>query len=333
MKNFFISYNQADRQWAEWIAWRLEESGYTTTLQAWDFRPSENFVIKVDQAIEDSERIIAVLSPSYLNAQFAAAEWASAFRRDPSGRSGALLPVRVEECELKGLFSQIIYIDLLGKSESEAKRELLEGIKRERVKPSVQPGFPGNVPRSVAEHPVFPGRPSRRFPKVFLPMVLVSALIVITLWNRPFKSWLEPPQPCSRLEAGDYYEAEAADLFGDASKDTEHPGFSGLGYVSGYGHGTTATSTSFRVNVPSAGLYQVELCYANGTGSVKTLTIYLDEQRMKQTRLYHSERWNVWSTQTEFLSLHAGENSISYRKTPDDNGQVNLDFIRVVRQQ
>src|SRR5215212_1070770 len=291
MKNFFISYNQADKQWAEWIAWRLEESGYTTTLQAWDFRPSENFVIKVDQEIADSERIIAVLSPSYLNlnAEFAAAEWASAFHRDPSGRSGALLPVRVEECELKGLFGQIIYIDLVGKSESEAERELLEGVQRGRAKPPVKPGFPGNVPRSVAEHPVFPGRQSRRISSILLPVVLVAALIGFALWNRPLKSWVEPPRPCSKLEAGDYYEAEAADLFGDASKDTEHPGFSGLGYVSGYGHGSTGTATSFRVNVPSAGFYQVELCYANGTGSVKTLTIYLGEQRVKQTRLYHAE--------------------------------------------
>ena len=28
MKDFFISYNSADQQWAEWIAWQLEEAGY-----------------------------------------------------------------------------------------------------------------------------------------------------------------------------------------------------------------------------------------------------------------------------------------------------------------
>ncbi len=31
MTDFFISYTQADRAWAEWIAWTLEEKGYTTT--------------------------------------------------------------------------------------------------------------------------------------------------------------------------------------------------------------------------------------------------------------------------------------------------------------
>jgi TIR domain len=33
-KDFFISYNKADLQWAEWIAWTLEESGYIVVIQA-----------------------------------------------------------------------------------------------------------------------------------------------------------------------------------------------------------------------------------------------------------------------------------------------------------
>jgi hypothetical protein len=110
MRNFFISYNKADRTWAEWIAWELEEEGYTIFLQAWDFRPSENFVVKMNEAIRETERIIAVLSPHYLNAVFTQPEWAAAFAQDHTSERGVLLPVRVQECDLKGLFNQIIYI-------------------------------------------------------------------------------------------------------------------------------------------------------------------------------------------------------------------------------
>lgn len=49
-KNFFISYSGADSTWAEWIAWVLEEAGYTVVLQAWDFRPGSNFVLEMQQA-------------------------------------------------------------------------------------------------------------------------------------------------------------------------------------------------------------------------------------------------------------------------------------------
>jgi len=38
-----ISYTRADLRWAEWTAWQLEDKGYTTILQAWDFRSGANF--------------------------------------------------------------------------------------------------------------------------------------------------------------------------------------------------------------------------------------------------------------------------------------------------
>jgi len=63
VKHFFISYNKADREWAEWIAWALEEAGYSTILQAWDFGPGANFVLEMDKAAKEAERTIAVLSP------------------------------------------------------------------------------------------------------------------------------------------------------------------------------------------------------------------------------------------------------------------------------
>jgi TIR domain len=43
-RDFFISYTQADRAWAEWLAWELEAAGYTTMHQAWDMPPGVAFV-------------------------------------------------------------------------------------------------------------------------------------------------------------------------------------------------------------------------------------------------------------------------------------------------
>ncbi|MCP4979232.1 MAG: toll/interleukin-1 receptor domain-containing protein [Gammaproteobacteria bacterium] len=55
MKDFFISYNKADRRWAEWIGWELEEAGYSTVIQAWDFKPGGNFVLEMDKAIQAAQ--------------------------------------------------------------------------------------------------------------------------------------------------------------------------------------------------------------------------------------------------------------------------------------
>ena len=113
MIDFFISYNSADRTWAEWIAWQLEEAGYTTVLQAWDFRPGSNFVLEMQRVATEAERTIAVLSPDYLGALFTHPEWAAAFAQDPTGEKGTLVPVRVRECNLEGLLGHGVFDEIV----------------------------------------------------------------------------------------------------------------------------------------------------------------------------------------------------------------------------
>jgi hypothetical protein len=60
--DFFISYNKADGDWAEWIAWQLEESGYSANIQAWDFRPGSNFVLDMQRAAIEAERSVPASS-------------------------------------------------------------------------------------------------------------------------------------------------------------------------------------------------------------------------------------------------------------------------------
>jgi TIR domain len=55
----FISYTVADRAWAEWIAWYLEEARYTTVLQAWTFA-WRNFVVRMRDAMQTAARTLAV---------------------------------------------------------------------------------------------------------------------------------------------------------------------------------------------------------------------------------------------------------------------------------
>jgi TIR domain len=154
MTDFFVSYTQADRAWAEWIAWVLEEKGYAVTIQAWDFRPGGNFALDMQRATAEAERTIAVLSPDYVQSRFTAPERAAALAKDPTGEKGILLPVRVREVELEGLLPQIVYIDLVGIDEDTSRVRLLAGVRRERAKPATAPSFPGKPPRP------FPGTKS-----------------------------------------------------------------------------------------------------------------------------------------------------------------------------
>ena len=79
MKDFFISYTSADRHWAEWIAWQLEEAKYSVDIQVWDFGTSKNFVAEMDRASKEAERTLAVLTPKYFESRFTLDEWTVAF--------------------------------------------------------------------------------------------------------------------------------------------------------------------------------------------------------------------------------------------------------------
>ena len=110
----FISYNRADRDWAEWIAGAFESAGYEPIIQAWHFRPGENFVLRMQEAAAQTDFTIAVLSETYLKSEYTQPEWAAAFAQDPTGKKRKLIPVRVAECALTGMLVPIVHIDLIG---------------------------------------------------------------------------------------------------------------------------------------------------------------------------------------------------------------------------
>jgi tetratricopeptide (TPR) repeat protein len=156
-KDFFISYSSADKKWAEWIAWQLEEAQYSTILQARDFQPGMNFVLEMDKAASEARCTLVILSPAYLSAQYAQSEWAVAFKRDPKSEQRALLPVWVQKCEVKGLLGSVVHIDLVDLDEATAHETLMVGVRHERGKPEMAPDFPGAGQHTIPEPQHFPG--------------------------------------------------------------------------------------------------------------------------------------------------------------------------------
>jgi hypothetical protein len=154
MPDFFVSYTSADRAWAEWTAFALEEEGFSTVIQAWDFRPGSNFVLEMQKAASEADRTIMILSPDYLKSQFASSEWATAFVQDPQGINRKLLPILVRKCNPPGLLKSVVHIDLTRADESDARQRLLDGVNAKRAKPPQRPSFPGAGTRPA--HKPFP---------------------------------------------------------------------------------------------------------------------------------------------------------------------------------
>ncbi|WP_176581225.1 toll/interleukin-1 receptor domain-containing protein [Bacillus thuringiensis] len=152
MVDFFISYNHKDEKYAEWISWILEQAGHTTIIQAWDFKPGNNFAILMHQAASHSRHTLALLSDNYLGSQFTLPEWIAAFSDDPTGERQKLIPVRIEDIKLGGLLKSILYIDLVGLDQEQAIAAILEGVQTKRKKPNTPPPFPGIIQKKTDVH-------------------------------------------------------------------------------------------------------------------------------------------------------------------------------------
>ena len=135
--------------------------------------------------------------------------------------------------------------------------------------------------------------------------------------------------PVAATPAGQL-EAESAGLTGGARVETDHPGFTGTGFVGGYTDGNKgAAATTFAVTTSAAGAAPLTLRYANGTGSARTLSLYVNGTRSQQIPLPATANWDTWATATVTATLAAGANTVAVKFDADDSGNVNVDSLGV----
>lgn len=143
--DFFVSYAEDGIAWAEWIAAQLENLGYTTTLPEWDFRPGENRVTKLDEALACCRHTLAIVSPAYVGSEMAA--HASARYQGMGGKDRALIPVLVGEGELPPSMAALVPIDLRAEQDEDAIRRRLRDAVGGRVDRVPKRGLPKGMRR------------------------------------------------------------------------------------------------------------------------------------------------------------------------------------------
>lgn len=161
-KDFFISYDERDRPWAEWIAFHLESQGYSLILPHQDFRPGMNKVFALDRAIKQAGRTILLLSPAYTTTMYTLPEWTVALQRNEERSEPALLPIRIQPCDLDGLLRSYEILDLVGLDMHAAYNKLFDVLSGTRPQPQKEPRFPGQAPPLFGHlperYPLFLGR-------------------------------------------------------------------------------------------------------------------------------------------------------------------------------
>ena len=59
----FISYNQAQKDWAENLARRLRDAGFKVWFDKWSLRPGEPWLHGLESGIRESRHFAFVASP------------------------------------------------------------------------------------------------------------------------------------------------------------------------------------------------------------------------------------------------------------------------------
>ncbi|WP_139983071.1 Ig-like domain repeat protein [Nocardioides litoris] len=127
-----------------------------------------------------------------------------------------------------------------------------------------------------------------------------------------------------RAAAGSVIEAEDGVLTG-VTRQTEHAGYTGTGFVGGFG--ATGQGVAVTAAVPAAGTYDLFVRYANG-GPNRTLTLTVNGAP-RQVTLPGSGAWNSYGVVWASVDLAAGANTLDLTRTAADSGQLNVDSFRV----
>ena len=88
-RDFFISYTEADRAWAEWIACSWRPPATRPCCRPGTSGPAATSCTRCSRPPRTAGRTIAVLSPAYFGSAFGEAEWRVGVRQGPDRRAGA----------------------------------------------------------------------------------------------------------------------------------------------------------------------------------------------------------------------------------------------------
>jgi hypothetical protein len=109
----FISYSHKDGDWVRGtLLPRLEGEGLRLCIDYRDFEIGLPSLVNMENAVERSRKTLLVLTPNWLESEWATFEGLLIQTRDPAGRGRRMLPLLVQPCRLPDRLQMFTYLDL-----------------------------------------------------------------------------------------------------------------------------------------------------------------------------------------------------------------------------
>ncbi|WP_306543645.1 CBM35 domain-containing protein [[Ruminococcus] torques] len=120
------------------------------------------------------------------------------------------------------------------------------------------------------------------------------------------------------------YQAENAELNG-VKQENNHLYYNGIGFVSAFE--SVGNSVKFITNIAYSGTHTINLKYSCVSDADRTISLYINGQKVKQITLQPTESWDEWKEIKEEVYLRSGKNVVEFRVDEGDSGNLNIDEI------
>lgn len=127
----------------------------------------------------------------------------------------------------------------------------------------------------------------------------------------------------------DTYEAEYAERTDNLPIESNHSGHRGIGFAGGFS--STGAALTFTVKRDTAGIYTGKIRYANGQAAAKTLSLYVNGEKVSQLSfpVVSPANWAQWGEISFDLPLSAGKNTVTLVRDAQDSGGINVDYLAI----
>lgn len=122
------------------------------------------------------------------------------------------------------------------------------------------------------------------------------------------------------------YEAENGILNGIIEYNN-HGGFSGTGFVAPFW--VEGDYLEYTIKSAVSGEQNIILRYSNGYPDDRTISLYVNGEKIRQVNLPNTIDWENWGDRVDKVTLNEGDNTIRYQVDNTDNGMFNIDYLLV----
>ncbi len=139
---YFLSFNSADREWADWIGVVLEEQGGIVSNHFWEIGAGGHIIKWMRNSLDQCDKVVSLFSPNYLDAAFSQVEQDYGIYSSIEDESERIIPIVINECKIPSLIRPLKRITIYYLPEEHAEEALIDFF-RPPARPAARPPFPG----------------------------------------------------------------------------------------------------------------------------------------------------------------------------------------------